>query len=270
MSCSWVGCTALPASLDKLARKQSTPPSRVGLEVDRHTRGHPCGVLAGESVRHRRRRTAALSEARRGRSASGSAAQNPRRPSRSRDAASPCRCARAASPGASPDRARPARVLHHAQSAAPQHDDQRAQSSSVSMIAGLAHHWDDLLDGRRVSPIAPALLRGGRPLWYPGIVAGERRRPAESRSDKAVMGFSSRVRLRIRTRCSTNHGVARHIAWGMRKAMLHRGDRRALSRAQASSRSDRTLASAQSARRCSAGRILSLLHGSPPPLRVTR
>jgi hypothetical protein len=55
--------------------------------------------------------------------------------------------------------------LLDAQGAAPEHDDQGAHSPAVAVVAGLAHHGDDLLHGRRVGGIALPLLRGGRPAW---------------------------------------------------------------------------------------------------------
>ena len=57
---------------------------------------------------------------------------------------------------------------------------------------GLAHHRDDLLHGRRVGRIAHAPCYGARGRrGSPGMVAGERRRPAESRTTETVMGSSS-------------------------------------------------------------------------------
>ena len=51
--------------------------------------------------------------------------------------------------------------LLHAQSATPQHDNQRPQPSAVAIIGCLAHHRDDLLDGRRVGGIELPLVAGG-------------------------------------------------------------------------------------------------------------
>ena len=45
-----------------------------------------------------------------------------------------------------------------AQPGAPEHDDQPAQAEAVGRGAGLAHDGDDLLDGRRIGGIAPALV----------------------------------------------------------------------------------------------------------------
>jgi hypothetical protein len=65
---------------------------------------------------------------------------------------------------------------------APQHDEQAAQPPAMHAVAGAAHDSHDLLDRRRVGGVAHSLLRGGRPAWNSGIVAGERRRPAASSS----------------------------------------------------------------------------------------
>jgi hypothetical protein len=46
----------------------------------------------------------------------------------------------------------------NAQAAAPEHDDQRAQSPPVPVLAGEAHDRDDLLDRRRVGGVAHALV----------------------------------------------------------------------------------------------------------------
>ena len=50
----------------------------------------------------------------------------------------------------------------------------RGRGSTCSPgVTGGAHHGDDLRDARRGSPgSAGPLLRGGRPAWKPGIVAG--------------------------------------------------------------------------------------------------
>ena len=53
-------------------------------------------------------------------------------------------------------------------------------ASSVRVVAGRAHDGDDLFDFGRIGGIAETLVRGGRPAWKPGIVAGDRRRPARS------------------------------------------------------------------------------------------
>jgi hypothetical protein len=47
------------------------------------------------------------------------------------------------------------------------------------------------------------LLRGARPAWKPGSVAGERRRPAESSTAGTVIGFSFHRWLVVA--CSTSH-----------------------------------------------------------------
>jgi len=49
------------------------------------------------------------------------------------------------------------RVLH-AQSAAPEHRDQRPDSCAVAIVTGVAHHGDDLLDGRRVRRVLLPLV----------------------------------------------------------------------------------------------------------------
>jgi hypothetical protein len=40
-----------------------------------------------------------------------------------------------------------------AQPGAPQHDDDRAQPPAVAVLAGVAHHGDDLLNRRRVGRV---------------------------------------------------------------------------------------------------------------------
>jgi hypothetical protein len=61
--------------------------------------------------------------------------------------------------------------LRDAQAAAPEHDHQSAQAVAVAVVAGLAHHGDDLLHRRRVGGIEPPLVAG----WTSGVVAGHRR-----------------------------------------------------------------------------------------------
>jgi hypothetical protein len=50
--------------------------------------------------------------------------------------------------------------LLDAQSAAPEHDDQRPQPRAVAIVGGLAHHRDDLLHGWRVGGIELPLVAG--------------------------------------------------------------------------------------------------------------
>src|SRR5215207_6958374 len=69
-----------------------------------------------------------------------------------------------------------------AQPGPPEDDDQATQASPVRAVAGRAHDGDDLLNFGRIGGIAETLFRGGRPAWKPGMVAGERRRPARSSS----------------------------------------------------------------------------------------
>jgi hypothetical protein len=64
-----------------------------------------------------------------------------------------------------------------------EHDDQPVQSAAMDGVAGGAHDGDDFLDGRWVCWERIPLLRGGRPAWNAGRVAGERRRPAASSSN---------------------------------------------------------------------------------------
>jgi hypothetical protein len=51
---------------------------------------------------------------------------------------------------------------------------------AAAITAGLAHDGDDLIDGRRVGGVALALVPGAIPVRNPGVVAGDRRRPAAS------------------------------------------------------------------------------------------
>jgi hypothetical protein len=67
-----------------------------------------------------------------------------------------------------------------AQTGAPEHDDQRAQplpwrpSPAARMTATIS--WT--FGGSAADP--RPVLRGGRPAWKPGVVAGDRRRPGAS------------------------------------------------------------------------------------------
>jgi SNARE associated Golgi protein len=54
----------------------------------------------------------------------------------------------------------------------PQHDDHRAQPEPVAVLAGVAHHGDDLIDRRWVGGVANALVARRAP----GVVAGHGRR----------------------------------------------------------------------------------------------
>src|SRR3954447_2971110 len=62
--------------------------------------------------------------------------------------------------------------LGDAQAAAPEHDHQSAEPVAVGVVAGLAHHGDDLFHARRVSGIEPPLVAGRAS----GVVAGQGRR----------------------------------------------------------------------------------------------
>jgi hypothetical protein len=55
----------------------------------------------------------------------------------------------------------------------------------------LSHDGDDFFYGRRVGGIPQTLFRGGRPQWKPGMVAGERGRPAASRTTGSIMTEAS-------------------------------------------------------------------------------
>jgi len=55
--------------------------------------------------------------------------------------------------------------LRDAQPAPPEDDDKGAEPVAVAVLAGLAHHGDDLFHRRRVGGIEPTLVRGGRPAW---------------------------------------------------------------------------------------------------------
>src|SRR3954452_20917479 len=62
--------------------------------------------------------------------------------------------------------------LGDAQAAAPEHDHQSAEPVAVGVVAGLAHHGDDLFHARRVSGVEPPLVAGRAS----GVVAGQGRR----------------------------------------------------------------------------------------------
>ena len=73
----------------------------------------------------------------------------------------------------------------------PEHDDQAAQAAPMPPVAGSAHDFDDLLHCRADPPgsAGPCLAAGDR-CGTPGIVAGDRRRPAAS-SGNSLMTPSS-------------------------------------------------------------------------------
>jgi hypothetical protein len=58
--------------------------------------------------------------------------------------------------------------------AAPEHDDQGTQASTMAVGAGLAHHRDDLLHRGRVGRVAQPLVARPSSSVVAGIVAGER------------------------------------------------------------------------------------------------
>src|SRR4051795_485803 len=62
----------------------------------------------------------------------------------------------------------------YAQAGAPEDDDQATHASAVRVVAGRAHHGDDLFDFGRIGGIAETLVPR-RSAWKPGIVAGDRR-----------------------------------------------------------------------------------------------
>jgi hypothetical protein len=61
--------------------------------------------------------------------------------------------------------------LRDAQTAAPEHHNQGAQPVAVAVVAGLAHHGDDLFHRRRVGGIDLPLVAGRTA----GVVAGHGR-----------------------------------------------------------------------------------------------
>ena len=75
----------------------------------------------------------------------------------------PCPDARAASPAAVEVALAQCECLLDAQSAAPEHHDERPQASAVAIVGGLAHHRDDLPHGWRVGGIELPLVAGVRP-----------------------------------------------------------------------------------------------------------
>jgi hypothetical protein len=66
------------------------------------------------------------------------------------------------------------------------------QDDASGRLAGLSTNLnrDDLFGRRRVGRMTQPLVRGVRQQWWPGIVAGERRRAAASRSTEAFMTAS--------------------------------------------------------------------------------
>jgi hypothetical protein len=102
----------------------------------------------------------------------GGAAPSPTGPFRFRGACRPCRCGPAATRAwvevVFCERER----FVNAESAAPEHDDQRAHTPPVEALHGEAHDGDDLLDGRRVGGIELALVARRAP----GVIARQGRR----------------------------------------------------------------------------------------------
>jgi hypothetical protein len=76
--------------------------------------------------------------------------------------------------------------LLDAQPGSPQDHDQAAQPAAMRVVSRGTHDGDDLLHPWRIGRIAQTLLRGGRPPWNPGMVAGDLRRPARSSSSSDV------------------------------------------------------------------------------------
>jgi hypothetical protein len=93
--------------------------------------------------------------------------------------------------------------LADAQTGAPKHDDQRSGPQSVCRAARDAHDSDDLLNGWRSAGYRRPLLRGGRPQCKPGMVAGERRRPAASSKTESIMEPASASGVRCRDESAT-------------------------------------------------------------------
>jgi hypothetical protein len=61
--------------------------------------------------------------------------------------------------------------LLDAEPTTPEHHDHRPQSKAVRVIAYVAHHADDLLDGRWIGWVEHSLVAGSAPC----VKAGERR-----------------------------------------------------------------------------------------------
>ncbi len=82
--------------------------------------------------------------------------------------------------------------LLDAEPTAPQHRDHRAEPPAVRIVAGVAHHRDNLLNGRRVGWVEHALVAGSTPC----VKARERRRraaaPSRIENGGDGHGFSSR------------------------------------------------------------------------------
>jgi hypothetical protein len=66
----------------------------------------------------------------------------------------------------------------------------------MGIVARVAHDGDDLVDNGRVGRVADALVAGWAPGVVAGRVAGERRRPAASKTDKTVTWISSETNSR--------------------------------------------------------------------------
>jgi hypothetical protein len=95
--------------------------------------------------------------------------------------------------------------LLDAQAAAPEHRDQGAQPVAVAVVAGLAHHGDDLFDGRRVRGIELPLVAGRTS----GVVAGHGRGRATPTSGIA--------------HCWDGHGISSQSHSGRSPLLYQRG-----------------------------------------------
>jgi hypothetical protein len=119
--------------------------------------------------------------------------------------------------------------LLDAQPAAPEHDDQRPQASTVAIVGSSAHHRDDLLDGRRVGGIELSLVAGRAT----GVVARHRRGRSpptggieRSRDGHGISSQSnSRQGLLLYRRCASARDRAR-FAYVLRKLAARRPDSR--------------------------------------------
>ena len=96
---------------------------------------------------------------------------------------------------------------------APEYDDQGTQTMAVAIIAGLAHHGDDLIDCRRVGRVALALIAWRDPGAEP---RHGRRRPATAGSVKQQLDRQARLPDQL----SSPHAVAPQKGSSEPRAML--------------------------------------------------
>ena len=123
--------------------------------------------------------------------------------------------------------------LLHSQPPAPEHDDQRAQPEAVAIVAGPAHHRDNLLHRRRVRRIEPPLVARRAA----GVVTRQRRWRApptggienwqgghgvssQSHSGQSPLPYQRSAYLAVRSRCRFAPTQRKSGGWLSRRPTL--------------------------------------------------